>query len=170
MVNPVEGAVRVAVGDAVAAAGLYLEDVSVSRAGSRSVVRVTVDLPEDETGGVDLDRVADVSRAVSDALDAADAVPGHYTLEVGTPGTSRPLTEPRHFRRARGRLVKIVLRDGGTVQGRVLDADDTGVVLVCPDVTGTERRVLLEDVAKAAVEVELKRMAEADLGDDDEEA
>ncbi|GMA26467.1 hypothetical protein GCM10025864_42260 [Luteimicrobium album] len=79
--------VREVVAPVVEGAGLYLEDVVVSRAGSRSVVRVTLDLPEDVLGSLDLDAVADVSREVSDALDAAsDVLPGQYTLEVSTPG------------------------------------------------------------------------------------
>ena len=72
---------REVVAPVVEGAGLYLEDVVVSRAGSRSVVRVTLDLPEDVLGSLDLDAVADVSREVSDALDAAsDVLPGQYTL------------------------------------------------------------------------------------------
>ena len=60
----------------------------------------------DRDGGIDLDAVAEVSRAVGAALDAdPDAMPGTYVLEVTTPGVDRPLTQPRHWRRAKGRLV-----------------------------------------------------------------
>ena len=93
----------------VGAAGYDLEDVSVSAAGRRSVVRVFVDAD----GGVDLDAVATVSRVVSDALDERDSdfggaglLGGAYVLEVSSPGVDRPLTEPRHWRRAAGRLVE----------------------------------------------------------------
>src|SRR5450830_1767323 len=85
--------VRQVVGPVVDGADLYLEDVVVSPAGRQSVVRIIVDLPEDVTGGLDLDRLAEVSRAVSAALDGTDAIGGAYTLEVSTPGTGRPLTE-----------------------------------------------------------------------------
>ena len=68
-------------------------------------MRVVVDLPETEVGSVDLDRVAEVSRAVGDSLDTSDALgPGPYALEVTTPGVDRPLTERRHWLRARTRL------------------------------------------------------------------
>ncbi len=87
----------------VAAAGYDLEDVTVTAAGRRSLVRVIVDADE----GVDLDGVADVSRAVSNALDDGDAFAGPFVLEVSSPGVDRPLTEPRHWRRARGRLVTV---------------------------------------------------------------
>jgi len=159
--------VRQALDPVVAAAGLYLEDVTVSRAGSRSVVRVVLDLPEDAQGNLDLDTVAEATRPVSAALDELDALPGAYTLEVSTPGTDRPLTERRHFRRARSRLVRLVLADGGTVQGRVTAVDDDAVHLEVAGPRGTtsERVVPLADVVRGHVEVELKRALEADLPD-----
>src|SRR3978361_508625 len=99
----------------VAAVGLDLEDVLVNRAGSRSVVRVVVD----SDNGLDLDAVADVSRAVSEVLDDADDVlRGAYVLEVTSPGVDRPLTAPRHWRRATGRKVKAIRTDGREVLGR----------------------------------------------------
>lgn len=144
-------------------AGLFLEGVALSRAGSRSVVRVTVDLPEDAIGSVDSDTLGDVSRALSAALDAQDVVPGAYTLEVSTPGTSRALTEVRHFKRARTRLVTLRLHDGGTVTGRLVDvveetpdggADGPSVAqLVLEDGS----RIAVADVRKGRVDVELKR-------------
>ncbi|MCA5893224.1 ribosome maturation factor RimP [Isoptericola sp. NEAU-Y5] len=157
-------AVRGVVEPAVTGAGLFLEDVAVSRAGSRSVVRVTVDLPEDQVGSLDSDTLGDVSRAVSAALDADDVVSGAYVLEVSTPGTTRPLTDLRHFRRARSRVVSLRLHDGGTVSGRLVDvveetepgAEGAEPVLVLSDGT----RVRLADVRKGRVEVELKRLDE----------
>ena len=99
--------VRHVVEPAVQAQGLVLEDVSIRRAGSRSVVEVVVDVTEDDEGDLDLDRVAEVTRAVSDALDAADVIVGEYTLDVMSPGVYRPLTERRHFTRAVGRMVTV---------------------------------------------------------------
>src|SRR3954449_10988806 len=94
-------------GPVVADAGYDLEDVTVSSAGRRSLVRVTVDAD----GGIDLDAVSLVSRLVSDALDAdgnrpdsPPALAGAYVLEVSSPGVDRPLTEPRPFRRPLGHL------------------------------------------------------------------
>jgi ribosome maturation factor RimP len=158
-------AVRRVVTPAVDAADLYLEDVVVTQAGAKSVVRITVDLPEDARGSLDSDTLGDVSRAISAALDADDVVPGAYTLETSTPGTSRPLTELRHFRRARGRLVVLRLRDGGTVSGRLLEVDapvvdgdgDGAAALVLDDGT----RVPVADVRQGKIEVELKRLDEA---------
>ena len=122
---------------AVEAAGLLLEDVTTAQAGRRTVVRVTVDLP-DGPGGVTSDQLADATRAVSEALDRIDPVQGTYTLEVSTPGIERPLTEARHFRRAVGRLVEFETAEGTRslrltgVEGEELHFGETQVAL--PDV------------------------------------
>ena len=140
--------------------GADLENVDVSKAGKRSVVRVVVD----RDGGVSMDDVADVSRAVSDALDALDeAEPGvlgpSYVLEVTSPGVDRPLTAPRHWRRNVGRLVTVVLKEGANVTGRITSADDNNIVL---DTDGTETALALADVVRGTVQVEFARQGEED--------
>jgi len=140
---------------AVEATGHDLEDVSVSPAGRRKVVRVIVD----KDGGVTLDDIADVSRVVSDLLDTPEAeqvLAGAYTLEVTSPGVDRPLTEARHWRRSVGRLVKAKTADT-TVTGRVLEADDAQATL---DVDGTKRSLLYGEVVSALVQVEFSRAGE----------
>ena len=136
-------------------AGFDLEQVRVSRLGRRHSVQVVVD----RDGGVGLDAIAEVSHEVSAALDAAEAagaaaVPGEYVLEVSSPGVDRPLTEPRHWRRNVGRLVKVTPHEGEPVVGRITDAGETTAVL---DVDGSSRDVAYADVRKARVEVEFNR-------------
>lgn len=134
----------------VQGAGLDLEEIKVSQAGRRRLIRVIVDAD----GGVDLDRCADVSRLLSKVLDESSAVGDDpYTLEVSSPGVSRPLTQPRHWRRANGRLVRVLLAEGGDVTGRVIGAGDDTVVL---DVDGAHREVGFADIRKARVQVEFR--------------
>lgn len=155
----------------VTAAGYDLEDLAVTAAGKRSVVRVVVD----HDGGVTLDDIADASRAISDALDAIDErEPGllgaTYVLEVSSPGVDRPLTAARHWRRNVQRLVTATLRGGGTVTGRVVAADESSVTL---EVDGAEQVLALPDVARGVVQVEFTRkdadLAELDGPDEDDE-
>lgn len=160
-------AVAAAIVGAVRESGLHLEDVTVTGPANRSVVRVTLDLPEDEVGSLPLERVAEVSRAISDALDAADVLPQAYQLEVSSPGATRPLTEPRHFRRARTRLVRVEDVDGTHVVGRLVDVD--GDELVLDDEQGTVHRLPLARVRRGRVELEMRRIDEVDLGTDDDE-
>lgn len=148
--------VRAVIEPVVTAAGYDLEDVNLSRAGRRHVVRVLVDTD----GGITLDDVALVSREISAALDAADeadgeVLAGEYQLEVGSPGVDRPLTQPRHWRRNVGRLVAV---NGMT--GRVLSAGDTGVEL---DVNGTTRSLPYTELGPGKVQIEFKRLDEAEF-------
>ncbi|WP_250001688.1 ribosome maturation factor RimP [Actinoplanes sp. M2I2] len=154
--------VRAVIEPVVIAAGYDLEDVSIARAGRRHVVRVLVDTD----GGISLDDVAVVSREMSAALDAAEeggaeVLAGEYQLEVGSPGVDRPLTLPRHWRRNRGRLVAV-----NGLTGRIVDVDDTGVVL---DVDGTPRELRFDELGAGKVQIEFKRLDEADFGDDEDE-
>jgi ribosome maturation factor RimP len=123
-------AVRLIVAPAVTAAGLVIEDVTVTSAGRRRVVKVVVDLPEDQTGGVPMEAVTVASQGVSAALDASETLGASpYTLEVTSPGAERLLTERRHWLRSRGRLVAVHLNDGSTVDGRLREVDDAGLTL-----------------------------------------
>ena len=138
--------VRTALAPVVDAAGFDLEDVAVTTAGRRSVIRVIVD----RDGGVDMDAIATVSRVVSEALDDTDVTgDAAYTLEVTSPGVERPLTEPRHWRRAIGRLVVT-----GAVRGRVVGADDETVTI---DVDGNEQVLPYADLAPGRVQIEFDR-------------
>jgi ribosome maturation factor RimP len=137
----------------VAAAGCDLEDVTVAAAGRRSVVRVVVDAD----GGVDLDAVAAVSRAVSEALDAdapgGSAFAGPYVLEVSSPGVDRPLSTPRHWQRAVGRVVSVPVADT-PLTARVVATTATGVLF---DVEGERREVAWHDLGPGRVQVEFTR-------------
>lgn len=156
---------------AAAQAGLVVEDVRLTAAGRRTVVRVTVDLPETETGGVPVDAVAAASRAVSTALDESDVMGRTpYVLEVSSPGVDRPLTERRHWSRSCGRLVTAQVVGGPEVSGRLTEVDDDGVVIA-------ERRVPWSELGRGRVEIEFRREAEddpdgsgTDDADDDDEA
>ncbi|MFF3764804.1 ribosome maturation factor RimP [Streptomyces sp. NPDC001922] len=143
----------------VAARDLDLEEIEVTPAGKRRVLRIVVDSDE----GVQLDACAELSRAVSEKLDASDAMGGApYVLEVTSPGADRPLTEPRHYRRATGRLIKAQLVDGGELVARITAVDDEGLDLEVPGVKGrkaTTRRVAFGEIAKARVEIEFNRKA-----------
>ncbi|MCC6850482.1 MAG: ribosome maturation factor RimP [Deltaproteobacteria bacterium] len=90
--------------------GLEIVDIELRREGRGNVLRLLVDRAG---GGVSLDDLAAVSRQVSDALDVRDeAVPGTYTLEVSSPGVSRPLTRPSHFEAFVGKRVHVQTRKG----------------------------------------------------------
>lgn len=135
----------------VTEAGYDLEDLTVMAAGRRRQVRVIISSDH----GVDLDEAAAVSRAVSEALDDSGAMgETPYVLEVTSPGVDRPLTLPRHWRRARTRLVKILLTDETSITGRVVSFDDAEVTLSVEEAAVV---VPFTTIEKAIVQVEFNR-------------
>jgi ribosome maturation factor RimP len=150
-----------------------LETVKITRAGRRRVLRVIVDAD----GGVSLDDIAEVSRELSARLDAKDAMgDAPYTLEVSSPGVDRPLTQPRHWRRAIGRLVAVPLTDSdhdaepdasagqGTQTGRVIDADQEGVTL---EIDGSKRVLSYAELGPGRVQIEFGRLSDGDTDEAD---
>jgi ribosome maturation factor RimP len=135
----------------LADAGLDVEAIELSNAGKRKLLRVAVD----KDGGVTLDDIAEATKEVSRLLDETDVMGEQaYLLEVTSPGTDRPLTLPRHWRRNTDRLVKATLRDGQSVTGRIVAADEERATL---DVDGSSREIAYADVAKAKVQIEFNR-------------
>ncbi|MDQ0756977.1 ribosome maturation factor RimP [Arthrobacter sp. B3I4] len=160
---------------AVLANRLYLEDVSIHVAGANRVVHVVVDLPQEETGGVSLDVIAEISKTLSDILDgdpSTDSRP--YDLEVSSPGVGRPLTEQRHWHRARGRLVTVKVIQGENVTGRIQSVDDGGVTLI-PELAvkkgmkpkqGDPVKLPFDRIRSGKVEIEFSHLEEAGLEND----
>jgi ribosome maturation factor RimP len=181
-----ESRLQEVVSEVTTAAGYDLEELVVRTAGRRRVVRVIID----RDGGVTLDKAAAISRAISERLDdTSDEDPtgnAPYTLEVTSPGVGRPLTLPRHFRRARTRLVVLSTTDGKDVTGHVLGVTNTGVQFVLSGRKGVSQiEVPFINIERAKVEVEFSRPPaavlallgvdpagesdEVDFGDEDDE-
>lgn len=164
------------------ASGLVIEEVTVTPAGKRRVVRVLVDRDLGSLGlGADdatsrippmtLDEVADATRIIDAELDAADSGTDGpaYTLEVSSPGIGRKLTEFRHFRRNVGRLLKLTTAAGQLI-GRLQSATPTElVVLVAGTGKTPDRRevVPLDQVRAARVEVDFSGVETAELAQGD---
>lgn len=145
-----------------------LEAVKIAAAGRRRVLRIIVDAD----GGVSLDDIAEVSREVSARLDSKNAMgDAPYTLEVSSPGVDRPLTQPRHWRRAIGRLVIVPLPSRDTDsqpdppvrpvdhEARVIDADQERVTL---EIDGAQRIVDYSELGPGRVQVEFGRLPDED--------
>lgn len=147
--------------------GLELDDLDVTPAGRRRVVRVTVDGDGSAGRGPDLDQIAEATRAISQALDDSDVMgEAPYTLEVSSRGVSRPLTRAAHYRRNVSRLVALTLADGTQQTGRISSADDESVTL---DVDGETVTHPLAEVTKAIVQIEMNRRLDDDPNEDPEE-
>jgi ribosome maturation factor RimP len=165
---------------ALAADGLVVEELRLTPAGKRRILKVLIDrdpyaeradssaaaplpAPDVPIEGLSLDEVADASRLVSEQLDrltgAADPLDGTpYTLEVSSPGVERPLTLPRHYRRNVGRLVDLETADGSTLRCRITSATPDSVTV---ETSHGPRELGWPDVLSASVQVEFRRTAAA---------
>lgn len=134
--------------------GLELLDVELAGAGPRRLLRVTLDRPG---GAVTVGDCEAVSRRLGDVLDAHEAIPGRYMLEVSSPGLNRRLITPEHFRAAVGSRVRVRLRaaeDGhrATLLGRLEGTEEDSLKIM------TETREVLSvpwgEIERANVEYE----------------
>jgi len=126
--------------------GLDLYDVEQHQSSLRILVT--------REGGVDIDALAELSRAVSRALDEDDPVAGKYTLEVSSPGLERTLRRPDHFVGAVGDQITLKTVPGTEgdrrVTGTLVSADDEGITVRPADgLDGDERRLTYDQVMSA---------------------
>jgi ribosome maturation factor RimP len=139
--------VRRMVAPVVADLHLDLYDIEL-RGGT---LRITVDTPPGSAGGVDLDTLTLVTKMLSRDLDHDDPMPGHYTLEVTSPGLERTLRTPAHYQREVGKTVALRLRDvvqgERRVQGVLVAADDQGATIRTDDLT--DRVVAYDQIDRA---------------------
>lgn len=140
---------RVLIEPVVEHAGFELVDVVLTRGRSPWLLRVTLDRPEGD-GRVPVERCAEVSREIESQLDAADAIPSAYRLEVSSPGLDRVLAREKDFAAACGAEVRIETRQPlegrRRFRGRLVAFDGTVARL---DVEGNEIGIAFADVAKA---------------------
>lgn len=126
----------------VESAGAKLYDTELTREGTRTVFQIFVT----RDGGVDVEVCARISRLLSPLFDVKPPVGGEYTLEVSSPGIERKLKTPEHFAGAVGENVKITLKDKKRIKGKLVKADENGILI-----EGSETNVPYEAVAKAHV-------------------
>ncbi|RZT84771.1 ribosome maturation factor RimP [Pseudonocardia sediminis] len=160
------GALRDLLEPVVSGAGFEIDDIDVRTAGRRHAVKVVVDRPESDgdDDGVGLDAIAGLSRAAAETLDAHEhLIEGSYTLEVTSPGVDRPLTRPRHWRRARLRLAAIRLRGGEEIEARIGTAGENGVQVAVTGKKPALRELTYAEVEHAQVQVEFRPPPKAEV-------
>lgn len=141
----------------VEAAGDYLEEVLVRRAGRRLLVQVVVG----SDTGLNLDDLAELSRSIDRELESAAALgEAAFTLEVTTRGLDRPLQLPWHFRANLGRLIKLKPVGASEYVDRLVSVDEVELQFE------SGRKQLLAEVEQAFVELEFNRKGEEPIAFD----
>jgi ribosome maturation factor RimP len=137
-----------AVTPALSALGFYLEDVTITSAGRRSMLTIIVD----GDTHLSLDQVTSATKAIGEIVESIQSLgETPFTLEVTSPGLDRPLTKPRHWRKNIDRLVKVVLLDGKEIKGRIKAANENSA-------TVDENEIKFSDIKRASLEVEFKQV------------
>ena len=133
---------------ALSALGFYLEDVTITSAGRRSMLTIIVD----GDTHLSLDQVTSATKAISEIVESLQSLGDTpFTLEVTSPGLDRPLTKPRHWRKNIDRLVKVVLLDGKEIKGRIKAASEDSA-------TVDQSEITFADIKRASLEVEFKQV------------
>jgi len=137
-----------AVTPALSALGFYLEDVTITSAGRRSMLTIIVD----GDTHLSLDQVTSATKAIGEIVESIQSLgESPFTLEVTSPGLDRPLTKPRHWRKNIDRLVKVVLLDGKEIKGRIKAASENTTKV-------DESEINFTDIKRASLEVEFKQV------------
>ena len=140
--------ISAAITPALSDLGFYLEDITITSAGRRSMLTVIVD----GDTHLSLDQVTVATKAISEIVENIQSLgQAPFTLEVTSPGLDRPLTKPRHWRKNIDRLVKIVLSDGKEIKGRVKDATEISATI-------DEQVVKFSDIKRATLEIDFKQV------------
>ena len=138
--------ISAAITPALESLGFYLEDVTITSAGRRSMLTVIVD----GDTHLSLDQVTSATKAIGEIVESIQSLgETPFTLEVTSPGLDRPLTKVRHWQKNINRLVKVVLQDGSEVKGRINEVNEANSVV-------GEIKVNFSDIKRATLEVEFK--------------
>ena len=140
--------ISAAITPALEALGFYLEDVTITSAGRRSMLTVIVD----GDTHLSLDQVTSATKAIGEIVESIQSLgETPFTLEVTSPGLDRPLTKVRHWQKNINRLVKVVMQDGSEVKGRINEVNRASSVV-------GEKKVNYSDIKRATLEVEFKQV------------
>jgi ribosome maturation factor RimP len=132
---------------AIESLGFYIEDITITSAGKRSMLTVIVD----GDTHLSLDQVTVATKAISEIVENLPTLGNNpFTLEVTSPGLDRPLTKPRHWHKNQDRLIKIILNDGKEINGRIKDSTESSV-------TVDEQVINFADIKRATLEIEFKK-------------
>ena len=140
--------ISAAITPALSDLGFYLEDITITSAGRRSMITVIVD----GDNHLSLDQVTVATKAIGEIVENIQSLgESAFTLEVTSPGLDRPLTKPRHWRKNIDRLVKIVLLDNKEIKGRVKDVSEIST-------TVDDQVVKFSEIKRATLEIEFKQV------------
>jgi len=80
--------------------------------------------------GVNIDKCARLNRAMYKVIEEEAWYPeGNFSLEVSSPGVDEPLRLPRQYKKNVGRNVEVTFLDDTKVEGKMMEANEEGIVV-----------------------------------------
>lgn len=164
--SPEEEMLRQVIEPLLDSEGFELVRIKFKKAQAKSLLALFVDTRE-RRNGIIMDNLTDISRLLSDVLDASfeegTVFKGHYDLEVSSPGLDRPLSKRSHFKDAIGEKVKIRLKnadESGTkgVLGILLEASDEAVIVEPDHKKGEKLRIGYENLTEANIVFDFSKL------------
>jgi ribosome maturation factor RimP len=128
-----------------------LVDTEFVKAGKRYILRLFLDKP----GGITLDDCATLSRLLGEIIDVHEVIDHAYTLEVSSPGLTRPLKKVLDFQRFAGHMVRITVR-GGTGKRSLFRGELLGLAgeTVAVQEGSQIYHIPLADIVKARLDID----------------
>lgn len=105
--SKIEELAKAAVMPVIEQYGLKLWDVCFEKEGAMWYLRVLID----KDGGLDSDECELVSKPINEILDRQELIKSVDILEVGTPGLTKKLRRPDHFKACIGEKIRVTRRD-----------------------------------------------------------
>jgi len=102
--------------------GFRLYDIEITEENGHKYYRIYIQ--KKDGSSVNLDECAEINRIISPIFDVEDPIEDAYFLEVSSPGVERPLKKLEHFKNSIGEKVKITLKDGSKIKGKLQDVTD----------------------------------------------
>jgi ribosome maturation factor RimP len=131
--------------------GMELVELEYRREGKGWVLRLYID----KEGGVTVEDCSRASQEVGRSLDVEDFISTPYTLEVSSPGLTRPLKSERDFIKYRNRLIKLKtiepIENRRQFKGKLLGVSENRIEI---EVDGGIFQIPLSNVAKANLEID----------------
>jgi ribosome maturation factor RimP len=84
----------------------------------------------DADNGINIDRCVKINRSMYKTIEEEAWYPdGNFSLEVSSPGVDEPLLLPRQFKKNIGRSVAVTLLDESKLEGKMTEANDSGILI-----------------------------------------
>ncbi len=126
--------------------------------------KITILVDSDE--GITIQECTSISRRLAKQLEELEVFTEAYTLEVSSPGLDQPLQLPRQYQKNVGRNLKVTLKTGEVVSGKLMEAGDESIKISLPEpkkkpkvpieASLMEKSIDLAAISKAMIEISFK--------------